>query len=292
MKIADWTAGAVAALLLLPAGAQAAVSWTFTDTSTRTTNIDSSGWRDDLDAGGWEYQGSDGDASTTDPAVAVTAWGESPDAGFPVAHLQYPSGDALEGQDRLVLYSGGIGIKRDGEGSPNHAIDSIGLDELVILHFEEEVSLETFRFGWAYDSNYNNQADATVLAYTGPVGGANPSGRYLTSTAPTITSSGWEVVGHYADVGTNVNRTVSSPTVSGTASPTLYSSYWAIGAFMANIDSTSGNGLGPGNDAFKLAAVTGTQQPGGGTPPAAVPLPPTLLLIALGLPFLYRRLGT
>ena len=78
---------------------------------------------------------------------------------------------------------------------------------------------------------------------------------YTGSGAPTLggktwatLGSGWVTIGNYANATTGTNNAVNAANT--------YSSYWLIGAYNPLAAGTT-SGLGAGNDALKLASVTG-----------------------------------
>jgi hypothetical protein len=174
-------------------------------------------------------------------------------------------------------FSGGLGITSAGEStsSPNHAVDSAGADEFVLVSFAQAVKLSAVSIGW-----FSGDADISVLAYTG-AGVPTLTGNTLAATDTVggssvgLINAGWSLVGHYAKGATN-NYAIN-PT-------NIQSSYWLVGAYNARVG-TPNSALTKDDDYFKLLTVAGTT---GGTP-NTVPGPSTLALMAIGLPLLRRR---
>ncbi|WAC75496.1 PEP-CTERM sorting domain-containing protein [Roseateles sp. SL47] len=181
----------------------------------------------------------------------------------------------------LAYYGGsGFGVTApSGDAqSPNHAVDNYGYQDLILLKFDDLVKLTQVKIGWSqYDS------DITVLAYTGSTSGVNVANTITGKTASSLTSSGWSLVGSYADLVSGTNKSINSQGLS--------SSWWIITAYNSQLggaptggDGTSSGltrGLGTsytGYDFVKLYSVTGTT-----TTRQNVPEPATLALSAAAL---------
>ncbi|MEN9538426.1 MAG: hypothetical protein RLZZ126_661 [Pseudomonadota bacterium] len=179
-----------------------------------------------------------------------------------------------------------------------HALDNRrGTEALVIGFGALKVNLNALTIGWnGTDNGVNtsyNDSDLSVFAWVGPaaMSTANLSPEDLKKqsddlAAGTITS-GWKLIGNYADVGKNVEPD------SQTLSSTVYSSNWLISAYSSsygsvNSGSASGTLSDAGfNDAFKLLALRGAtcdqQLSGSSCGPGQVPEPSGLMLLGLGL---------
>lgn len=186
----------------------------------------------------------------------------------------------------------GIGVSSGGEvaGSPNHAIDSSGKDELILINFgSQRVSLTGVSAGWS-----QTDTDVSLLRWTGS-SAPNLSTMSLTGSASGLLASGWALVasadmdGAATSTGTNYGTTSMSLTNSANAS-----SWWIVSAYFG---ANSGN-LDRDNDFFKLLTVSGCVgtfvsgkcTTGGTGTSNPVPVPGTLALAGLGLAaFAWRR---
>jgi len=157
-------------------------------------------------------------------------------------------------------YSGyGLGMDSDGNQAPNHAIDNNGNTEAILLHFSTPVVLSQLGLGYI-----SGDADVSVLAYSGSA--TNPlSG---VTAANTLTTTGWSLVGNYANLTVDTTNPYTSVNSSNTASSWwLISAYnTAFGSACANCTQQNGYTLSEGNDYFKIFAVAGTTPTTGKTP--------------------------
>jgi hypothetical protein len=188
----------------------------------------------------------------------------------------------------------GIGINSSDtntpEGPPNHAVDSEGRDELLLINFgSQRVSLTGVSSGWS-----QTDTDVSLLRWTGS-SAPNLSNMSLTGSSNGLLASGWALVasadmdGAATSTGTNYGTTSMSLTSSATAS-----SWWIVSAYFGG---NSGN-LDRDNDFFKLLTVSGCvgtfvngKCSAGSTGTGnSVPVPGTLALAGLGLAaFAWRR---
>ncbi len=165
----------------------------------------------------------------------------------------------------------GAGMTTTGEStaSPNHAIDNSGATELVSLKFGSAIKLESVTIGWngGYDS------DISVLAYTGAAPQpASIAGLSLSG----LLSSGWTLVGSYANLAVGVAKTVTNAS-------NISSSWWLVSAYNSGFGTSansSSSGLDNNNDYFKLLAVAGTAV---GATGGKVSEPTTIALFGLAL---------
>lgn len=184
-------------------------------------------------------------------------------------------------------WGSGLGVITGTEStSPNHAIDSSGPDEFVLVSFAQAVNLASIGVGW-----FSGDFDITVLAFTG-TGIPNLTNNTLSSAdlaggaSVGLVNAGWTLIG---------NRSNASAVLSGGShnfainTGGVSSSHWLIGAYNTGVGGTN-EGWTTGDDFFKLLHVGGVTSTGGGGG-SPVPVPGTLALVALGLPFLRRRLA-
>ena len=199
----------------------------------------------------------------------------------------------------LTGYSGGgLGVNQEGTGVPNHAMDNQGNLEMILLQFTQAVTLNSLNIGWAdYDS------DITVMAYQGPVttntsaaAGATVTAKNISNLKTTAGSTGWNLVGSYANVG------VGSAAINAS---NLSSSWWLVSAYNSTIggsvtgaddgtgNPTTANGSSPttaeatayrnsGYDYVKLFSVTGAKS-SVTTNGSTVPEPGSLALAGMAL---------
>ena len=185
--------------------------------------------------------------------------------------------------------TGGLGVvsSKENAGSTGpHATDNTyGIDALMINFTGGPVNLTGLTIGWngsdnPVSSTTYNDSDLSVFVWTGTT--EPPSLTSLTPNSLALTSSGWTLVGNYADVGSGSNT--ESPLDSS-----LYSSYWLISAYSSAYGNTNSSGigsLGQGNDAFKLLSVAGNTCAGivtNGTCGSKVPEPGSLALMGIAM---------
>lgn len=171
----------------------------------------------------------------------------------------------------MTIYgSSGIGIMENEPGSDEHGVDNLSNTDAVVLKFDSSVILNQVRLGYV-QSGYDS--DITVLRWNPAIAGATPDMDNMTWSS--LISSGWELVGSYADLGTTA-RTLGNTTKD--------SSWWLISAYNSTYGGTAtadGRGtLGGGNDYFKLASVAGSLGGGGQN---EAPEPASLALVAVAL---------
>lgn len=215
-----------------------------------------------------------------DPAMAMTAWSTTGSGStFAQASVQrwnwtYALSNPtdtpfnLAGQDTGYDY-GVVNAKEDGS-SPNHSMDNAGYTDFLSLNFTKAVTLTSLSIGW-----YSTDSDISILRYTG-------------TTAPTISgktvgnlvSSGWELVGHYANLHNDNMTPIRTVDISNASA----SSWWIVSAYNSSYGAAttayggSTSGLDGGNDYVKLLQVAGTVPNDNKTPE-----PGSMLLLGMGL---------
>jgi PEP-CTERM motif len=167
-----------------------------------------------------------------------------------------------------------------------HAIDNVyGTDAIVLGFGAAQVNLSSLTIGWNGNDNPTSPYSDSDLSVFAWMGSGTP-----TPTLPSMddlnngtnVTSGWKLIGNYADVGVGSNNQSLLPN-------TVYSSNWLISAYNTNYGNSSSNGgtLGGFNDAFKLLSVSGDQCLHSVTNNSCgvgqVPEPSGLALLGLGL---------
>lgn len=179
----------------------------------------------------------------------------------------------------LNWYSSGYGIKSNAsEADPEHAVDNNGNKESLLINFGASKQLNGVTIGW----NGGRDSDITVLAWNPSAYMAN-----LVVAAPTFDSTtkystligqGWSLVGNYANLAVNTEKSVN-------ITNPVSSSYWLLMAY--NADSTfinpsdrSESEVGTGSaDYGKFYSVSYSP----GTTNNRVPEPSTALLLGAAL---------
>jgi hypothetical protein len=243
------------------------------------------------------------------PTVTATAWANSAGTASNTA-----GATSLENA-YITVYQNSTGTSPSGIGitnrlagttadpgettSPEHAIDNNGANaqtgtgsvyadadngryDMVLLDFSTRVNLTGLSIGW-----FSNDVDITVMAFnpTTALQTASLAGKKYTE----LTTSGWSIVGHYANLATAntvynfAGRSNSQGTDSVNAANTsIQSRYWLIGAYNPTVgavgSSNTNSGLNAGNDYFKLLSVVGNPA-SPPAPPGGVPEPASLALI-------------
>lgn len=141
----------------------------------------------------------------------------------------------------LPVWSGGLGVMNRNENgtSPNHSTDNYGYYDSILFTFSDLIALQSVQLGWTY-----RDSDITVLAYTGA---GTPS--LAGASYDNLLASGWSLIGHYANLATNVPRAVNAGEVA--------SSYWLIGAYNPLVGNSAG--WTTGDDYTKISSLTGVK---------------------------------
>lgn len=238
------------------------------------------------------------------PTVTATAWSNT-------AGTATTASGATSIQDAYItVYQNSTGTSPSGIGitnrlvgttsdpneasSPEHAIDNnstnsttatlsdidLGRYDMVLLQFSTAVNLTGLTIGW-----WSNDVDITVMAFdpTSSSQTASLAGKTYTQ----LTSSGWDLVGHYGNFNPSSSSTVLDFATTGTnnivvsGNTGIESRYWLVGAYNPTVGTNgqSKAALTAGNDYFKLLTVIGNSS----TPPGPggnVPEPASLALLA------------
>lgn len=198
-------------------------------------------------------------AGAENPALTATAWSRTGNdkTTFQTANIAQFGGAGFGVRNRSETLSA---------SSPQHGMDGNGNLDLIALAFSDEVKLSEVSLGWTY-----TDSDISVLRYTGtdtPV----INGKSI----PRLYTSGWELVGSYANVGSSTPKSINPLG--------LESTWWLISAYSLGYGA-SGVGLNSGNDYVKLRSVGGTFQPP--PPPVHVPEPGSAALFAAAMAGLF-----
>lgn len=145
---------------------------------------------------------------------------------------------------------------------PEHGIDNNGRQELVQLNFDTAIKLTGVEIGWS-----QIDSDLSVLAYLG-----DDAPVIAGKTFEQLLSSGWSVVGNYANAVVGSTLAVNA---AGTRAK-----HWLVGAY--NPLFGTGTGLTGGNDYIKLLSASGSFV-------QDIPEPTSLGLLLLGVAALRRR---
>jgi hypothetical protein len=172
-------------------------------------------------------------------------------------------------------WSNGFGVRSQVEGlsasDPQHSMDNDGTQDLLMFKFDSSIALQKFQIGW-----FSGDSDISILAYTGS---GNAVSALTGSREDNLLSSGWTLVGHFADSGTNE---ISFNGGAGAIS----SSYWIVSAFSRFGQATPT--WTDSNDYVKLKMVAGNftcanSNDPGCAPPPSVPEPVSLALVGVAL---------
>lgn len=157
-------------------------------------------------------------------------------------------------------YSGGLGVKSPSEssGSPQHAVDNSGKDELIVFEFSNTDYLFTgFQIGW-------RQNDADIRAWIG--GDALGAGYNFFGTKFSDLGSLGFTAFDFLNVPVNTTQNFGANGMAGR--------YLILAAAPVNL------GYDNKNDYFKIGQISGDDRP---KPPVEVPEPGTLALLGIAL---------
>jgi hypothetical protein len=175
---------------------------------------------------------------------------------------------------KISRYSGGLGVSNcvsgqetcSGDpGSPNHATDTSGRNDFILLEFDSFYSMQSFAIGWPSASE---GLDTDMQLWIGPdlghagvadAANLNLAGACVSGCSSTLTSLGFSTLPAYSNVAVGVNKTIPS---------TNPSRYLLVSGALGSGD----------NDFFKFKSVT-----------ASLPEPSTMLLFGLGAAGLLAR---
>lgn len=280
MKTRIMTSALMACMTMLPLTAIASSTWQMWDnTNPYACNLNGG----TTYSMGNSYQCSA--VSNADPLMNVNAWSTT-GSGYAFAEASVRRWNWTSTPDTPVTMAGqtsgfdyGVVNAKSGDStSPDHSLDNHGYTDVLALNFTEDIALTSVSLGWVY-----NDADISILRYTGPEAGApNIAGKTI---AQLTTTGGWELVGHYA----NLQNDVTAPARTAEIKDAGASSWWLISAFNAGygngtttyggtVYSTCNSGLTCGNDYVKLLQVAGNVVPRNETPE-----PGSVVLLGIGL---------
>lgn len=163
----------------------------------------------------------------------------------------------------LKQFLGGLGVKSPGEssGSPQHAVDNSGKDELIVFESSDPSYLFTgFQIGW-------KQNDADIRAWIG--GNALGAGyNFFGEKFSTLAGLGFTAF-DFLDVPVNTTQSFGTNGMAGR--------YLILAAAPYNL-----SGYDKKLDYFKISQISGTD-PRDPEPPVSVPEPGTLALLGIAL---------
>ncbi len=245
-----------------------------------------------------DYNNSYNCTGSTGVTATASAW--SADRGTGTDGLTAPASGQYYASAYMAQYgNSGFGAASRteliGVLPPDHSFDSLnpGTQDLMLLDFgSTSVILNQIGIGWK--GGPWNQADITVMRWSG----SSAPGRVTTSSPRStdgeqnLISTGWSLVGSYADLTPDSTLPFgSSPANTGA---TQASSWWLISTFNTALNggttacksSTGTNATcSQGNDAFKLNFISATVVPP--PPPGKAPEPGSLALAGVALAGLF-----
>ncbi|TVZ41305.1 putative secreted protein with PEP-CTERM sorting signal [Alteromonadaceae bacterium 2753L.S.0a.02] len=213
------------------------------------------------------------DINLTDPDSASYQWGNYAAeynysvGGINLAVTGYSYTNGRIRQDAVGNWESwgneyGLGVEYS--RYPDHALDnSRGDYDMLLLSFDEAVSLDSISSGWRYSGS--RSSEASIMAY----GGDGAYDSFIGKQWSDLLSDEWEGIGDYRIDSLNAPEAVNQGG--------FMSRYWLVGAYNStlNLDDEVGTSFSSGNDFWKLKGVSVSVNP--------VPLPGSLVLFGSAL---------
>jgi hypothetical protein len=223
------------------------------------------------------YQGySEINFTSDDNTLTITGWADTDGWAKDENGNWVKDGELDQGKMHYWGDSNGWGLvngDEDDNDYPGHSIDNQYDYDMVLLSFENEVSLEGLTVGWSYDGT--SGSDVTQLAV------------HSLSSEPNFNSNSndtWSEVFNNSSTSSTITFNNSAApngyyTSGGTTGSNGMSKYWLVGVldvvYNCYVDM----------DGFKLLGVTASN----GTTVTEVPEPSTMALFLIAAAFIYRK---